>query len=422
MLTSAAVRLRAVYLGWWVVAGGMGLQAAQAALLSNVFGVYVVALTGEFGWSRAAVASGFALIQLQGGLLGPLQGLVLDRFGPRRVIAFGVVVFGAGLAVLSTVHSLAGFYLALLVVGLGASLAGYLSVTTAIVPWFLRRRATAMAWMALGSSAGGLLVPLVAGAVVAFGWRPTVLASGLVMLLVGLPSAALMRREPARYGLTIDGGYRGLADAARGAIDVPEGDPENDFTLRAAVRTRSFWMLGLGHASALLVVSAVVVHLVPHLSGGLGMPLTAAASVVAALTLVTAVGQALGGVLGDRVAKRRLAMGAMFAHAAGLLALAWLPPGPGIGAFLLLHGLAWGVRGPLMGAMRADYFGATHFGAIMGASALVFMPGQLLGAVIAGWMADAFGDYRWGFTLLAGLAALGSLAFRLATPPRSRAA
>jgi MFS family permease len=51
-------------------------------------------------------------------------------------------------------------------------------VTTAIVPWFLRRRATAMAWMALGASLGGLLVPLVAGAVVAFGWRPTVLASG----------------------------------------------------------------------------------------------------------------------------------------------------------------------------------------------------------------------------------------------------
>ena len=418
--TLALGRLRGVYLGWWVVAGSMGLQAAQAALLSNVFGVYVVALTREFGWSTAAVASGFALIQLQGGLLGPLQGLALDRFGPRRVIAVGVVVFGAGLAALATVGSLTGFYAALLAVGLGASLAGYLSVTAAIVPWFMRRRATAMAWMALGASAGGLLVPLVAGAVVAFGWRPTVLASGLVMLLVGLPSAALMRREPGRYGLTVDGGFRGLPDAARGAIAVPEGDPEHDFTLRAALRTRSFWMLGLGHASALLVVSAVIVHLVPHLSSGAGMSLTAAASVVAALTIVTAVGHALGGVLGDRVPKRRLAMGAMFAHAGGLLALAWLPATVGIGVFLLLHGLAWGVRGPLMGAMRADYFGATHFGAIMGASTLVFMPGQLLGPITAGLMADAFGDYRWGFTLLAALAALGSLAFRLATPPRPR--
>ena len=57
---------------------------------------------------------------------------------------------------------------------------------------------------------------------------------------------------------------------------------------------------------------------------------------------------------------------------------------------------------------------------IMGASTLVFMPGQLLGPVTAGLMADAFGDYRWGFTLLAALAARGSLAFRLATPPRPR--
>jgi len=108
----------------------------------------------------------------------------------------------------------------------------------------------------------------------------------------------------------------------------------------------------------------------------------------------------------------------MVAHGGALVALAWLTPTLGIAAFVVLHGLAWGVRGPLMGAMRADYFGASHFGSIMGASTLIFMVGQLLGPVIAGVMADAFGDYRWGFTLLAGLALAGSLAFRLATPPR----
>lgn len=409
--------VRRVYLGWWVVVGTMGLQLLQSALFSQVFGVYVVALTGEFGWSKAALSGGFALIQLLGGLIGPLQGHALERFGPRRVIALGIVLLGVGLAMLGGVTSLIGFYAALFVVGLGISLTGFLSVTTAIVPWFHRRRSTALAWMALGASIGGLLVPLVAGAVVAFGWRPTVVLSGVLMVAIGLPCAALIRRDPQRYGLRVDGGPRDFPDPARGAITVPVRDPEHDFTLRQAMRTRAFWALGIGHTAALLVVSAVVVHLVPHLTEAAGMSLTGAASVVALLTVMTAVGQVLGGLLGDRFDKRRLAMGAMFAHGGALLALAWLTPALGIVVFVVLHGLAWGVRGPLMGAMRADYFGASHFGSIMGVSTLIFMVGQLLGPVIAGVMADVFGDYGWGFTLLAGLAIAGSVAFRLATPP-----
>lgn len=414
-------RLRGLYLGWWVVVGAMGLQLLQATLLTQAFGLYVVAWTEEFAWSRTAVAGGFALIQLVGGLAAPLQGAALDRFGPRRVAAVGVVVFGSGLAALSTIATLAGYYAALALVALGISMTGYLSATTAIAPWFLRRRATAMAWMAVGASVGGLLVPLVAGALVTVGWRPTLLVSGGLLALAGLPFAALLRREPRAYGQEVDGGYRGLPDAARGAVDLRERDPAHDFTLREALRTRAFWMLGVGHGAALLVVSAVVVHLVPHLNEGLGLSLTTAASVVAALTLTTGVAQLLGGVLGDRVRKRRLAEWAMYAHALGLLALAWLPNAVGVGVFVVLHGLAWGVRGPLMGAMRADYFGTSHFGAIMGASTLVFMAGQLLGPITAGAMADAFGDYRWGFTLLAVLASFGSLAFRFATPPRPRA-
>jgi MFS family permease len=417
VVASLRSALRRVYFGWWVVAGTMGLQLLQSALLSQVFGVYVVAFTSEFGWSKATVAGGFALIQLLGGLLGPLQGYVLERLGPRRVIGFGVLVFGVGLASLGSVHTLAGYYGALLIVGLGVSLTGFLSVTTAIVPWFHRRRSTALAAMALGASLGGLLVPIVAGAVVAFGWRSTLVASGVIVVIGGLPAAALLRREPGRYGLQVDGGPRSLPDAARGAIVVPDRDPEHDLTLRQAMRTRAFWALGIGHAAALLVVSAVVVHLVPHLTEAAGMTLPAAAAVVASLTVVTAIGQLLGGLLGDRFDKRRLAMAAMLAHGAALLALAWLAPTLGTGAFVVLHGLAWGVRGPLMGSMRADYFGATHFGSIMGASTLIFMVGQLLGPIIAGAMADAFGDYRWGFSVLAGLAMAGSLAFRLATPP-----
>jgi MFS family permease len=408
--------------GWTVAGAGAFLQLLSSALFAQSFGVYVVALTAAFGWSKTILSTGYALAQLEGGLLAPLQGWLLDRFGPRRVIAVGVLSFGAGLVALSTVTTVAGFYGGMLLTGLGVVFAGYLSVTVAIVPWFVRLRAKALALAAVGLSVGGLLVPVIAGSVEGFGWRATLGGSGVVMVLLGLPAALLMRRDPGRYGQAPDG----LAPDGRASeggepgrtSQRPHVDRRDEFTLRAALRTRAFWMLSIGHGSALLVVSAVVVHLIAHLAEDRGYGLPAAAGVMAALTVVSILGHLGGGLFGDRFDKRLVALLAMLAHAAALLVLAWGRGSAAVVLFVVLHGVAWGVRGPLMGAMRADYFGGRHFGSIMGASLLIVMVGQLLGPMVAGSLADALGDYRLGFTVLAGLAGAASTSFWLATPPR----
>jgi len=85
--------------------------------------------------------------------------------------------------------------------------------------------------------------------------------------------------------------------------------------------------------------------------------------------------------------------------------------------FAVLHGASWGVRGPLMSAIRADYFGAASFGTISGLSSMVLMVGMMGGPLVAGIIADRTGSYVPGFQILAGLAALGSVFFVLATPP-----
>jgi len=86
-------------------------------------------------------------------------------------------------------------------------------------------------------------------------------------------------------------------------------------------------------------------------------------------------------------------------------------------AFGVFHGIAWGLRGPFMQAIRADYFGRHAIGLILGLSAAIIALGQIAGPMIAGVLADLTGDYQLGFSLLALLAALGSLAFMLATKP-----
>ena len=383
------------------------------------FGVYVVAWTEELGWSRGAISAGYALITLLGGLLGPVHGVLLERFGVRRMVLTGLVVMATGLALLSTVTTLPVFYVAMVLTGLGLSTSGFLSITTAIVPWFVRRRSTALALMSIGISLGGLLVPLVAAAVVDLGWRPTLLVSAGVVLLAGAPLAVLMRRPPSAYGQHPDGDLPEPGPGVGGSMPRPARPTRSDHTLAEALRTRAFWLLGVGHAAALLVVAAVTVHLVAHVSEDLGFSLQRGATAIALVTLTSAIGQVVGGPLGDRFDKGRIAALAMIAHGGALVILAWVPGWFAVVTFATLHGLAWGVRGPLMGSLRADYFGASHFGSIMGASMMVFMVGQLIGPILAGAFADLFGDYRFGFTVLAALAALASFAFWFATPPPS---
>ena len=194
-----------------------------------------------------------------------------------------------------------------------------------------------------------------------------------------------------------------------------------DFTPREAMRTPALWYISIGHGSALLVVSAVSVHRVVHLTERLGYSLQQAAAVVAMMTVLQVVAQLGGGWAGDRFNKRAMVVGCMVAHATGMLLLASATTFSAVAAFALLHGLAWGIRGPLMSAIRADYFGSAAFGTITGISSVVVMFGMVGGPMIAGVLADRTGSYELGFRILAGMAALGSVFFVLArrpSPPR----
>lgn len=387
----------------------------------QAYGAYVSVLRDEFGWSKTALSIGYALQPVQSGLLGPIQGWMIDRWGPQRVMSAGMLLFGGGFMLFSQINSLTTFYLTFIVMAIGASLAGFMSITTTLVQWFERRRATAMSISQTGMSVGGMLVPIVALSLSAFGWRETAFVSGIIVLVVGLPLARTMRTEPEQYGLLPDGAAPGTVQAVAGSSIGGDGEivanVRFDFTAKQAIRTRAFWLISFGHATALLVVSAVLVHLVLHLQEDMDYSLSQATSVIAVLTLLTAIGQIAGGFLGDRFQKRIIAALAMFGHSAGLLALAWGDTLLWVIVFVFAHGIAWGMRGPLMQAMRADYFGRKHFGTIMGFSSMVIMVGMISGPLIAGLMADHFGSYRYGFTVLAGLAALGSIFFVFATKP-----
>ena len=101
-----------------------------------------------------------------------------------------------------------------------------------------------------GSAVGGLALPLVVWALDTYGWRPVTMASGVILLVAGLPLAQIVRHRPERYGLLPDG-RDPAGDASEFAAD--DSDDDGSFTAREAMRTRAFWFISLAHAAAVLV-------------------------------------------------------------------------------------------------------------------------------------------------------------------------
>lgn len=407
--------------GWRLVASAAGLHFLIAGLMTQAFGAYVAVLRDTEGWSKTALSGLAAMQQVEGALLGPVQGWIVDRFGTRGLVRAGLVLFGGGMMLLSTATSLASFYAIYLLIAIGISFAGYFTLSVAVINWFERYRNRALSMLQISLVGAGLLAPVIAWALQTFGWRATAFGSGLIALVVGLPLSAALHRRPQDLGQHIDG----IAPAPR-VIDNNNSalanepaaplahDPYSEgATVAQALRSRAFWLLGLGHASALFVVSAFQVHAVTHVKEGLGYSLAQAALMLSVQTVAYAIGLFTSGALGDRWDKARISAGCLLLHATGLLTLAYATSMAAVLAAAIAHGFAWGLRGPLMQAMRADHFGRRAIGAILGLSMGIVLIGQVSGPMIAGVLADATGNYRLGFTILGAMAGLGSIFFML---------
>ena len=397
------------------MAAAVALQAISSALVMQAFGTYVVLLGAEYGWSRAALSGAFSVMRIEEGLLGPIEGWLLDRFGPRAIMRVGVLTFAAGMFLLSRIDSLIDFYLAFLVIAIGVSLAGFLALTTAVVQWFDRKRSLAMGIAMLGGASGGLMLPFVVSALETYGWRSVSAASAVIVLVVGLPLVQVIRNQPVRYGLYPDG----IAPEPPRALAEGEAPPPPriEFTVRAALHTRAFWLISLAHAASVLVVSVVTVHLTPH-AVALGYSLQQAALVITVQTVANLIARPLGGLISDRVGSRSVIFVSMLMHAVALGLLARAETAWMLWAFAVLNGVAWGARVPVIVSMRAEYFGARSFGTIMGISTMVVTVAAVAAPVLAGWSFDVLGSYTLSFTILAVLAGVGSLFVVFLPPPR----
>ena len=256
----------------------------------------MVALERQFGWSRTALSGAFSLARVEGAILGPVEGFLVDRVGTRKMVFIGYILMGLGFLWLGQVETLWAFYASFMLITLGSGLGGWLAIIAMVNNWFTRQRTFAMASAMSGIHFGGLLVPLLALGIEAFEFSGAATIIGVFLLIVVGPAAKAIRNHPEDMGLQPDGDSDNLSES------VLTEDDEPDFTAAQALRTPAFWILTVMQVASSVAIVTLALHLVPKLTD-MGMTLSGAGTVVLTYTIVALPSQFLSGYFADRLPK-----------------------------------------------------------------------------------------------------------------------
>ena len=416
---------REIFYGWWIVISSMVVLAVGAGIYWLGFGVFFLPLAVEFNSNRTVLSGAIALSQVEGGLLGPIGGYLVDRFGPRKIMFVGVSIMGIGFILMSMAKSLLAFYVVyLLLISVGMSIGIRVPGLVAPTNWFIKKRGIALGVSTSGVGLGGILVPILGWLVIEMGWRSTSVISGLFILAVGLPCAAVMRHRPEQYGLLPDGRIAKRIDAenvldktdvSSDTIDDPV-EEETSYTMMEAIKTPVFWLLSMVFGLRQLIIGAIGLHQVPFLID-IGINPQMAATVLGMTAIASIIGRLGFGWLADRIEKRYVMASTIILAGIGSFILANVTTWWHLVFFVFIYGVGWGGGATIMSVLRAEYFGRKAFGTISGMMDFVQMFGLVLGPIFAGFIFDTTNSYYIAFVTFAIAAACAGTIMIFLKPP-----
>jgi MFS family permease len=399
------------FYGWIIVFIAAITQFFQG-IVGQGFATYMGPLETAFGWSKAALAGPRSVTQVEGAITGPLEGFMVDKFGPRKVAAIGILVMGIGFILFGLTNSYLMYYISAIVITLGTGFQGLLVLSVTVNNWFNKRRTIAQSLMGLGFSMAGVIgVPTLVFLQNRLDWRASAYITAAFIWVLGLPFVLLLRVGPETVGEVPDG--KVMQKAAGDKNIVTE---VYDFTLRQSMKTRSFWLLAVGSAISNLGILGAQVHLFLHLEG-IGMERGTVALVWTVASLVSIPARLLGGYFGDRLPKNIMLGVSMILMAVAVYILAITETAAMAFTFSVVFGIGWGMRTPILNAIQGDYFGRKSQGVIRGWLQSLGLPIVIAAPVVTGYMADVQGTYQYAFTIIAAIMMAGSILFFIARRP-----
>ena len=363
---------------WLVPVGGaLALIVGNGPISVFAFGVFMGPLQSEFGWSRASLGLATALCALVSALSLPFVGLLMDKFGVRRVLAVAICLFGLNVAAIGQTSSLVWFIVLTAFTGATGAAQSPIGYVKSIASHFDRRRGLAIGIAMSGIGLGTALVPqYVQWLIGAFGWRMGYLGLGAAIVVVALPAVGLLLREP-----------RVISNQPGSSSQGP------GLSLHQAVALRSFWCIAGAVLLVSIAVNGALVHVVPLLVD-LGWTPGSAARVLAAAGVAGLTGRLLAGYLMDRLFAAYVAS-TFFATAIVGLYLLGSHSNPVLG--MVAIGLAAGAEIDMVGFFVSRYFGMKRFGQLYGVFFSIFAIGAGLGPLLLGAAFTRFHSYEGGF-------------------------
>ncbi|MEU6340149.1 MFS transporter [Streptomyces sp. NPDC046977] len=399
----------------WYVAVASFVTLVGAAGFASLPGLLIEPLHSEFGWSRGMIGFAVSVNLALYGVTAPFAAALMDRFGMRRVVVAALLTISTGAGL--TVFMRQSWQLVLLwgvLVGLGSGSMALAFATTVTNRWFDRRRGLVTGILTAAGAAGQLVfLPGLSVIVEEAGWRSATLTVAGAALLVAPFVWLLLRDHPADVGV-----------APYGATQfVPKPPPVTGAAVRAlralagAAKGGPFWLLAGTFAICGASTNGLVkTHFVPAAHDH-GMPVTAAASLLAVIGVFDIAGTVASGWFTDRFSPRRLLATYYGLRGLSLMFLPVLMAGsvqPPMVLFIVFYGLDWVATVPPTIALCREFYGADSaivFGWVLASHQL----GAALVAFLGGAARDAFGSYDlvwYASGALCAIAALMALVIR----------
>lgn len=356
------------------------------------FPVFLAAMETDLAASRVAITGAFTVGMAVAALAALPVGRWLDRRGPWGLMTMGSCLGAALVLAWSQVSGVLGLYVVWTLMGLALAATLYEPAFGAVVRWFPtdhRDRALTVVTLA-GALASTIFMPISAGFLQHWGWRPALLGLAAILAVVTIPLHALvLRRQPPHF--TRDGA------AKAGAVPRGPGVP-----LGVAARTPIFWALSLAFSIGSFSTAAVTVHLIPYMVER-GHAAAAVAIAIGWMGAMQIPGRLLFVAVAGRFGPLGVTMAVFLAQALGLGLVALAPSLPG-GLVLVIAvlGAANGMATLARATTLAELFGPAHYATISGAVALGANGARALGPVGAAVLYTLLGGYRPVFWSLAG--------------------
>ena len=327
-------------------------------------------------------------------------------------VIVGAILGGTGFLLLSTVDSYWGFlivYMGLVSIGFHMGFMQYMHALANL--WFIRYRTRVMGVFSASFRLGAaLLTPIVSLIVLTYGWRTGAVFAGALVLTVVLPFSYFIRRSPESMGLLPDGvrpdETKAVEEQPSERTHIRQGELPVDFTLKEALRTRSYWIIAFSTAVRLSTQSAIAVHFVPiFVWKGLGQQM--GANMVALIAFIATPLILVAAWMGDRWSKPLILLSGQLSVALAALILVYANSTWPYYLFVVLFAFSANTS-PVNYSILGDYYGRTAFATLRGALNLTNMIGVAT-PVFAGWIFDNTQSYTAAlltFSALAGSAAL----------------